>query len=335
MNKGIAIAGNLVMDVQKQISDFPTRHGLVTIKSIENSLGGAVCNCIRDLAALDEQLPLTAIGLVGPDTEGDEMVKGLDAYPNVKVRVGREGRTSVTDVLNEERGKARTFLHYRGSNALLSEEHFHLDDLECDLLHVGYILLLDQLDAPDEVYGTKMARLLHNAQQRGIRTSVDVVSEVGDRYQTLVPPSLKYADYCIINEIEAGKTCGIPLRDEQENLLMDRIPQVCRALKEMGVRRWVVLHAPEGGFGMDEVGNYVALPSLKLPEGFIKGTVGAGDAFCSGVLYSAYMGEDLRQAIDDGIASAACSLSELGASEGMRPIDQVRKLAASMERRSF
>ena len=55
-----------------------------------------------------------------------------------------------------------------------------------------------------------------------------------------------------------------------------------------------------------------------LPRERIKGTVGAGDAFCSGVLYGAYKGMSLPDAIELGNAAAACSLTEGGATEGMR-----------------
>jgi sugar/nucleoside kinase (ribokinase family) len=46
--------------------------------------------------------------------------------------------------------------------------------------------------------------------------------------------------------------------------------------------------------------------------------VGAGDAFCSGVLYGAWRGMDLAEAIELGTAAAACSLSQPGGTEGMR-----------------
>ena len=57
---------------------------------------------------------------------------------------------------------------------------------------IGYILLLPALDAPDDEYGAKMARLLHRAQKQGLKTSIDVVSESGDRFAKLVTPALKY-----------------------------------------------------------------------------------------------------------------------------------------------
>ena len=102
------------------------------------------------------------------------------------------------------------------------------------------------------------------------------------------------------------------------------------AMKEMGVSTWAVIHCPEIGCGLDEHNNFVEVPSLKLPEGWIVGTVGAGDAFCSGVLYGAWKGMDLKTSIELATASAACSLSEAGATEGMRPVEEVLKLYAEM-----
>ena len=46
-----------------------------------------------------------------------------------------------------------------------------------------------------------------------MKTSVDVVSEDSDRYHRVVTPALQYADYCIVNEIEAGRTAGFKVRE--------------------------------------------------------------------------------------------------------------------------
>lgn len=89
---------------------------------------------------------------------------------------------------------------------------------------------------------------------------------------------------------------------------------------------WAVIHSPEGGFGLDEKDAYVEVPSLKLPRGYIKGSVGAGDAFCSGVLYAAWKGLPLTRAIELGTACAACSLSQPGATEGMRSCAEAMRL---------
>jgi len=87
-----------------------------------------------------------------------------------------------------------------------------------------------------------------------------------------------------------------------------------------------VTYQIEGWAGEDENNRYCALPSLKLPKGYIQGTVGAGDAFCAGVLCGAEKGFELSEAIRLGVAAAACSLSKPGATEGMRPIAEAMKL---------
>ena len=182
------------------------------------------------------------------------------------------------------------------------------------------------MDAPDDEYGTKMARLLHTAQRRGIRTSIDVVTEASERFSRIVTPALRYTDYCIINEVEAQATTGVRLVGEDGRLRREALPEALGRLKELGVSTWAVIHSPEGGFGLDEKDAYVEVPSLKLPRGYIKGSVGAGDAFCSGVLYAAWKGMPLAQGIELGTASAACSLSQPGATEGMRSCEETMKL---------
>ena len=114
--------------------------------------------------------------------------------------VKRMGATSFTAVMSDTVSRERTFFQYRGANAMFSEDTFDWADIDCDILHIAYILLLDELDKEDSEYGTKMARLLAHAKERGIRTSIDVVSEAGERFNKLVPPALKYTDICCINE---------------------------------------------------------------------------------------------------------------------------------------
>ena len=332
MKKGIAIAGNMIVDMLYPTNGLPRPGELVTITGdMTRATGGCLCNDIIDLAALDPALPLTALGRVGDDEAGDYVLERLRARPNIDLsQVKRGGTTSYTLVMHDEVNHRRSFFQCRGANAGFCEADIDWDALDVDLLHVGYILLLDALDAPDEVYGTKLARLLHTAKQRGIRTSIDVVSEAGERFRHIVVPALKYTDYCVINELEAQATTGVELVDASGNLRRENLPGALARMKALGVSAWAVIHSPEGGFGLDEDGRYVAVEGLKLPKGYIKGTVGAGDAFCSGVLYAAWKGAPLAEAIELGTAAAACSLSQPGATEGMRDYESAMALYRSM-----
>jgi len=251
----------------------------------------------------------------------------LKKYGNVNIsNIIREGITSFTYVMADELSKQRSFFYYRGVNAVFSEDDIKWENFKADFLHIGYILLLDALDREDEEFGTRMARLLCHAQERGIKTSVDVVSENSMRFKHIVPPALKYADYCIMNEFEAERTTGVCLRDEKNSFVFSNVREALETLKAHGVSTWTVIHSPEGGFALDAGGTYEEIPSLDVPDGYIKGTVGAGDAFCAGVLYGAYMELGLRESLEMGAAAAACSLSEPGATEGMRSAKEAMEL---------
>lgn len=326
--KGICCAGSIVVDISYPIETWPKQGELTYITdSMQRSTGGAVCNTVIDLARLDPTLPLYACGCVGYDSEGDFVIETMGKYPNIDHSfIGRSGQSAFTLVLSNNATKERTFFHHPGENQRYCEDDIPWENLDVDIFHIGYILLLPGLDAEDAQYGTKMARLLHRVQEMGIKTSIDVVSETGSRYQTIVSPALRYSDYCVINELEAQQTTGIPLRDPDGTLLRENLLPALRKMKQMGVSTWAVIHCPELGCGVDENGDFFMLPSLTLPDGYIKGTVGAGDAFCSGILYGAQMHWSLQEAIKLGICTAAASLHEANASDGVLHYKEVLKL---------
>ncbi|MBR4206322.1 MAG: carbohydrate kinase family protein [Clostridia bacterium] len=323
MKNRIVVAGNIIVDRLYPISGYPSPGQLTTVlDGIGQSTGGAVCNVGIDLKRLMPDAEISALGLVGQDDDGNFALSTMYAEGVDTSLVGRAGTTSFTAVMSDVHTNERTFFQYRGANALFSEDSFDWDQLDCDLLHVGYILLLDALDEEDAEYGTKMARLLCHAKQRGMRTSIDVVSEAGERFSRLVPPALRYADLCVVNEIEAGRTVGITLREEDGTLHIDRMKDALHALFSLGVGEWAVIHCPEGGFGMDKDGNTAASGQIPTPPGFIKGKVGAGDAFCAGVLSAAHRGMSLAEALKLGNAAATVSLGAPGATEAMTTLEE-------------
>ncbi|MBQ3080037.1 MAG: carbohydrate kinase family protein [Clostridia bacterium] len=323
---GIAVAGNMIVDKIKIVRAFPGRHELTHILSTSDSFGGAACNTGMDLARLDETLDVKIVGVIGDDADGDSVLNFFRQQPNIDIsRIRRRGKNAFTDVITEAESRARTFLTFPGSGDEFDLDDVDADHLNCEIFHIGYILLMRTLDSPDPVYGTKMAHLLKRIKDKGILTSVDVVSETGNRYQALVPPSLKYTDFFIVNEIEAGKTVGLELRDEKGAINAENVKEALKRLKDMGVSRWAMIHTPEGGWGLDENGVFHESESISLPEGYIQGTVGAGDAFCAGALYAAYKGKGMQEAIRWGNVVAACSLSMPGGTEGVVNMEEALK----------
>ena len=335
MRKGICVAGNMTADILYPTEGWPNQGELVhVLDGISYSAGGAVVNVAVDLAKLDPELPVFAMGRNGLDAHGDLIMEMLGRQRNIDVsNIVREGVSAFTSVMFDIRSKQRTFFTHLGANGRFCEADIDWDRVTADIFHIGYILLLNALDMPDAEYGSKMARLLHSAQGHGLKTSIDVVSEAGDRFKRLVPPAMKYTDYCVINEYEAEQTTGIPLRDEIGALIEVNLPDALSAMKRMGVSTWAVIHCPEGGWGLDEAGRLVHASSLNLPKDYIQGSVGAGDAFCAGVLLGAEKGYPLERAIDLGNAAAAASLSAPGATEGLCTEAEAMKLIEKYGRR--
>ncbi|MGI6167124.1 MAG: carbohydrate kinase family protein [Eubacteriales bacterium] len=322
----IVVAGSMLVDHIKTIRRLPGRSELVKIEGIDHSTGGCVCNTGIDLAILDPSLKISAIGVVGNDRDGDMIISQLKAHGINTGGISRRGQTSFTDVFVELEGGFRTFFQYGGACDLFDISDVDISGLDCDIFHIGYLLLLNRLDSTDPDFGTIMARLLYEVQKTGIKTSIDIVSENSDRFSRIVPPALKYTDYLIINEIEAGNTVGIGLRDADGRLITALIPEVLKKLKEMGVGRWAVIHCPEEAFGIDEENRYYSAPSLGLPEGWIVSTVGAGDAFCAGALLAAHRGLTLDEALIYGNAAAQVSLRSNSATGSMTTIEETLKI---------
>jgi sugar/nucleoside kinase (ribokinase family) len=320
--RGLLAGGNWIIDQVKLIDVYPNRERLANIRSQSQGTGGAPYNVLVDLARLGADLPLAAAGLVGKDTLGSLILEDCKRYhiDARHLRPTAEANTSYTDVMTEQENGRRTFFHYRGANALWSGDDIDFKKCRAQIFHLGYLLLLDALDATDARYGTKAARLLAAAQEAGLKTSVDVVSEDSDRFPRIVSPALKFVDYCVVNEIEAGKTTGFKIRSPDGQLDTVALRHAAGSLLQQGVRELVVIHFPEGGFARTRKGEDVWQPSLRLPDKFIAGTAGAGDAFCAGILLGLHEGWELPRCLQTAVCVAAASLSHPTCTGGMKTL---------------
>lgn len=309
---GIAAGGNWIADRVKIVDRLPGRGMLGNILSQAVGTGGAPANVLVDLARMGAPFPLSGYGVVGNDADGRYVVEsarkqGLDMSGIVFTDAAP---TSFTDVMSESGTGDRSYFHCRGANALFGPEHVNIALLDCRIFHLGYLLLLDRMDQPDPQHGTVAAQFLHAIQAAGIKTSVDVVSEESDRFHLLVPPALKYVDYLILNEIEAGRAVERRVRRENGTLDPSALRITAESLHALGAMTFVAIHMLEGVFVMEKNGRGFSIGSLIVPPAFIRSTAGAGDAFCAGMLYGLHEGWDLRRAAETGIACATACLSD-------------------------
>jgi len=328
--QGIACGGVWVVDTVKVIDHYPPENSIAYITEMSRGGGGLAHNVVIDLATFDASLPLHALGLIGNDSYGDYLVELCRPFPNInldQLRRTDERGTSYTDVFSIKASGRRTYFHYKGTNSLFRPEHVDVDSLPVKMFHLGYLLLMDAMDQPDPEFGTVAARLLAQLQSRGIRTSIDLVSENSDRFGRIVPPALKYTDYCIINDWEAEKLAGIPLR-AGDRLITENLGKIGRAILGFGVKDLVVIHFPEGGYLISRDGTEILQPSLAVTEDFIVGSTGAGDAYCAGILYGLYQGWEHGRTLRFATCAGAMNLSDLTTTGGSKSWQEVLQLEA-------
>lgn len=318
---GITVAGTVIVDKINEISAYPRSGELTQIRNIQTAIGGCVPNVALDLKRIDPSLEVHAVGTIGDDEEGafvtETLQKGGVSTDGLTVLPGE--KTSFTDVMSVPGGQ-RTFFTYAGASAKFGSEHMPFEKVKPKMLHLGYFLLLERVDNGEGL------KILQMAKELGIETSIDLVSENSDRY-ALVKPCLPYTDYLIINELEAGKLTGV-------EPCIGNLEKMALRLKEMGVQKKVIIHMPECAFCAGEEG-CACLPSYQLPEGYIQGTTGAGDAFCAGALTGIYHGWSDAEILSFASASAVMALGSPDATSGLRTMAEIRQYCSQFGRKAI
>lgn len=316
---GIAVAGSVLVDKINEIKAYPQSGELTQIVGLEKAVGGCVPNVALDLKKICPDMDVKAIGKIGNDEEGayvSEVLSqgGVDVTGFV---VDESNKTSFTEVMSVINGQ-RTFFTYPGASAKFGYSDIDFEHLDAKIMLLGYFLLLDKVDQGDGL------QILQKAQEMGIKTSIDLVSENSDRY-SLVIPCLKYTDYLIINEMEAGKLAGIDPIDEN-------LKQIASKLQELGVKEKVVIHKPDYAVCLSG-DDYTVVSSYKLPEGYIKGTTGAGDAFCAGTLIGIYKGWTDQEILEFASGCAVMALGKADATSGLVTESEIKEYCKQFERR--
>lgn len=320
---GILAAGNFIVDHVKIIDYYPGEEMLASILDQSSANGGGPYNILRDLASLGACWPLEAAGLIGEDATGDWILADCARHGIGTARLRRTSRaaTSYTDAFTVQSTGRRTFFHQRGANALLAPEDIDLSGSRARIFYLGYFMLLDALDAIQPDGRTAASRLLQRAGECGHLTVADMVSVEHTDFAASAGASLPYLDWFILNEIEAGKLTGMPLRPEGR-IDWAATEAAARTLISRGVRQGVTIHFVEGSLAVNADGAVVRQGSVILPEGFVKGATGAGDAFAAGFIYGLHESMPLAECLRCAVCSAAQCLAHPTTSDGMAPLSE-------------
>ncbi len=313
--QGILAVGNLLIDKMKSISDYPKESMLTHIDAMSISCGGGCLNILFDLANMQPDLALSVAGIVGNDQDGNYILqqcseRGIDKQ---NIKVDPVLGTSFTDVFINRNNGNRTFFHHSGANSALDIEFVGSLESSAKIAHLAYLLVLPELDKPDELFGSLGAKALSLLQAKGLKTSLDLVSDSDThRFDLWVKPALKYVDYLIINDEEAYALTGTDRRKDDDAIVYQ---QLAKQLLDMGVNDTVIIHYPTGAAGIRRGGQAISVGAYTVDKAEIVSTLGAGDAFCAGALLGLHDGQPLKYCMQLGCASARFNLFALSATD--------------------
>lgn len=282
---------------------------LIHVEPIELTTGGIVCNTGIDMRRLG--MKVAATSLVGDDhwakiirmrlaDEGLD-VGGIETHP--------DRATSTTAVLIDPSGE-RSFAHHVGAPAVIDRAFIdrHLPLFARGRYAViGYLGLLPGLE-PE--IGPAVAAV----RGAGCRVVLETAGS-GGSLDTLAP-ALPHVDVYVPSLDEAVHQTG---RDDPRAILT--------RYRECGARGIVgVKLGTKGALLSAAAGDVIEIPCIPAP-GPVADTTGAGDAFLGGLLTGLIRGLSLRDAGLLGAATAACCVTALGATAGIRPFEETWRLA--------
>jgi len=287
------------------VKSLPEKGKAIFVDNISLHNGGCACNTAVALGKLG--INTAVIGKVGCDAFGDFLIKVMNEANLDTSAIVRDSsvNTSSTAVLVGPDGE-RSFLHYSGGNAKMSEDDVDYDVIKAaKILHVAAAFLVPGLD------GKPMARVLARAREMGVTTSLDTAWDAEGRWMKLVEPCLRHVDIFVPSIEEAQMLTG-----------KQQAPEIAKVLLGYGIDTLVMKLGADGCYARTS-SNELSVPAFKVEK--VVDTLGAGDAFVAGFLAGMVNGWELEKACRFANAVGACCVSAEGAS-GIRPMQEIMKL---------
>lgn len=296
----IACVGILTADaIARTVDGTPAKGKLSLVDRISLHSGGCAANTAVDLAKLGADVAI--VGMVGNDgfgafLQGEMQKAGVNTDG---LLLSDKAGTSSSLVLVSSDGE-RSFLHYTGTNAVLTEADIAYNVLEdSNIVFVAGAMLMPSFDGED------CKTMLQKCRAMGKTTVLDTAWDDTGRWMSVLGCCLPELDYFIPSEEEAAALSG---ETEPE--------EMARVFFERGVRHVVIKLGKRGCYAQetpDSKGIY--LPSYDKIRSV--DSTGAGDSFCAGFLYGLSHGKAFEECCRIANAVGTHCVMAVGASTGI------------------
>lgn len=277
---------------------------LIHVDPIDVTTGGIVCN--TGIAMRRLGMRVAASSLVGADQWGSLIRSRLEAerLDTAALAVHPTLATSTTAVLIDPSGE-RSFAHHVGAPHAIDVAFLRSQSgffAKSRLAVIGYFGLLPSLE-PAFAEGVAVVKAA------GCTVAVETAGSGGNIAE--LAPALRLVDIYVPSLDEAAHQTG--LHDPREIIDCYRGHGAAGLVGVKLGTKGVVLSPAAGEF--------IDIPCIE-PPGPVADTTGAGDAFLAGLLTGILRGLSPREAGLLGAATAACCVTGLGATAGLRSFDE-------------
>ncbi len=284
--------GVVVLDIlTSPVEKLPEPEKTLSIGHVDFALGGCAANTAHALSRLGFSVSL--LGRIGDDVFGRLIRSALqkECIDLSYLEDDNQTPTSTSIVLIDHTGERR-FLHRAGASGKLSLPA-DLPLSQFDFLHLGGCFFVPNC------MGVPLVQLFKKAREKGLVTSIDTLWHTGGNWTDILS-ALPFTDYFMPSLLEAQMITGKQLPEE-----------IARFLHEHGSEKVVIKMGERGAFVSTKQEQSV-IPAFRVPEGKLKDTIGAGDAFVAGFLKGVALGWTLDRAARLGNACGALATTHFG-----------------------
>jgi sugar/nucleoside kinase (ribokinase family) len=315
MEKSVLCAGTFVVDIISGNLEGPVTPHSGFQTNITSNPGGNALNVAIDLVNLALPGPsVICCGAVGSDFEGQFLKSTLVSNGTIdRTKVVLDKGTSKSIILSFG-NESRAFICDKGASCgfLSSDLLKIISDTRPSIFYIG-----ESLASPD--IDRNLPEILQSAKDYRAITVLDyIIYENLDK--NLLFRCAPYADFIHLNEYEARIVTG-----------SENIADAALFMREKGFPL-VAISEGSKGFVLSYNNRVLHFPSFTVS--CIDAT-GAGDAFCSGVIFkileTGYIPHDEEQLINMVLfasACGACAVTEVGCTKGVS-LEKVQDLISS------
>lgn len=276
------------------------------IKDVFVNYGGGAMNVAIGLKNFG--IDVAPIVSVGHDQVGLEFFHYLKVnnIPSNFVNIDKMHKTGFSLVINAAKDKEHTVFTYRGASNDLIIPNLRLFRTKW--------LYVSSLNGKD--WAKEFEKVAHQTKR-----NVRVAWNPGDRQLSDHKNMLKFLPYIeilILNKDEAMQLVSKAAPRTSRKLIVDS-RFLLKKLKSFGSDKVVITQGAKGVVALDNNGTSYSYPSQSIARRIVE-TVGAGDAFSSGLLAGMVRWEDFGKSLRLGIRNSAQVLCRVGAQTGLLKI---------------